>query len=269
MFIILGSPRSGTTLLATTLSLHSCVNVIDQTDFITPMAFIIDRIKNPLVGKEMVVNFILGSSYYSQSIGKWLNSEDIRSAVDTSGYRMDSILCTLYKLMANKMDKKICGDKSVSDIGYHSILNRTGLFEGNIKIIHIVRDVRAVLSSLERLDWVKDRRIFPRSWSNANLGLHQLLKGRENYHFVKYEDLVVDSINTLDSICSFLGFDFEASMLSNNKRGTEYIGESHHNNLQKPFMAENISKWKDDLSVENQGLCDLQASESLKYFGYL
>jgi hypothetical protein len=269
VFIILGSPRSGTTLLATTLSQHSGMHVIDQTDFITPMAFIIDRIKQPEVGKKMITNFIVESDYYSNSIGKWLNADDIESTIEKSAYRLQDMVSNLYQLMAQKMGKQECGDKSVSDIGFHPILNRVGLFDSDIKFIHIVRDVRAVFNSLEKLDWVKDRQAFPRSWSNANLSLHQLLKDKPNFHFLKYEDLIVAPEKTLDSVCSFLGFEFEGNLLSHDSRGLEYLGESHHSNLQKPFMAQNVSKWKNDLSEQNQALCDLQARESLEYFGYL
>jgi hypothetical protein len=233
------------------------------------MAFIIDRIKNPDVGKKMIFNLLLESNYYALSIGKWLNANDIESVIEKSAYNMHDIICNLYKVMASKMGKQDCGDKSVSDIGFYPILNRVSLFDAEIKVIHIVRDVRAVFSSLEKLGWIKDRQGFPRSWSNANLGLHQLLKGRQNYYFLKYEDLIVDSQKALDSVCAFLGFDFESNLLRNDLRGLEYVGELHHSNLQKPFMPHNISKWKSDLSSENQALCKLQAGESLEYFGYL
>jgi hypothetical protein len=269
VFIILGSPRSGTTLLATTLSLHSGIHVIDQTDFITPMAFIIDRIKQPVVGKKMIANFIVESNYFSHSIGKWLSADDIESTIEKSAYCMQDMVTNLYQLMAKKIGKQECGDKSVSDIGFHPILNRVGLFDSDIKIIHIVRDVRAVFNSLEKLDWINERHVFPRSWSNANLGLHQLLKDKPNYHFLKYEDLIVAAETTLDSVCSFLGFEYEGNLLSHDSRGREYLGESHHSNLQKPFMAQNVSKWKNDLSKHNKALCDLQARESLEYFDYL
>jgi hypothetical protein len=245
------------------------MHVIDQTDFIVPMAFIIDRIDDQTIGKQMIVNFVLGSELYSRSIGKWLHAKDINEAINKAEYRIDSLLFAIYGELANKVGKQICGDKSVSDIGYYPILARAGLFNSKVKIVHIVRDVRAVYSSLERLDWVKDRKVFPRSWSNSNLGLHQLLKNSENYHFLRYEDLVVDSQNVLGGVCSFLGFDFEKTMLDNDKRGMEYLGESYHNNLQKPFMEENIRKWETDLSIDNQSLCELQAAESLEFFGYL
>lgn len=268
MFIILGSPRSGTTLLATTLSLHSQVQVIDQTDFIVPMAFILDRIDNAAVGRKMLISLVLGSHYFADSIGKWLNEEDIQIAINSSDYRLDSILTRLYSMMGNKAGKPLCADKSVSDIGYYPILNRVGLFNSQIKIIHLVRDIRAVMCSLERLDWIKDRGAFPRAWSNANLGLHQLLSGNDNYCFLKYEDLVSEPNQHLCALCSFLGLKVEDKMFDSQSRGLEYKKDDYHNHLQEPFMAQNATSWKQTLSLSTQALCEVQAAESLQYFGY-
>lgn len=268
MFIIFGSPRSGTTLLGTTLSLHPALQVIDQTDFIVPWAFVLDRVKDADTGRHILLNIISSSRYFPVSIGRYLNQSEIKQILFQAPYELSGLLNLIYGAIAGKCEKAYCGDKSVSDIGYFPILNRVGLFQSDIKYIHIVRDIRAVFASLERLDWVKDRHIYPRSWANANLGLHEILVGRDNYCFIRYEEMVSNPRNTFSKLCEFLGFSYDRCMENHAVRGLEYINDSHHADLQKPFLTESIDKWRKSLPDNMIRCCETQAAEALYKFGY-
>ncbi|MCK7578324.1 MAG: sulfotransferase [Chromatiales bacterium] len=270
MFVIFGNPRSGTTLLATTLSLHSKILVLDQTDFIVPWAMLAERVKDDVKRADLMISIALASRYYSASLGPYVAKEELKQIVfDSNGDFVTSLQNTFSKIKT-KTGMHLVGDKSVSDISYFPILNRTGLLDGEIKIIHIVRDVRDVMISLERLNWVKDRRIFPRSWAHSNLGLNDLLKEKSYYKLIRYEDFVFSPSQNLRLLFDFLGVQRENVWnLPPEQRGLEYIGQAHHENLQKPISAERVFVWKNNLASEYINACAEQSKEALERFGYL
>lgn len=269
MFIIFGSPRSGTTLLASTISLHSQVLVLDQTDFIVPWALIVERIQGAQnQSKQMTIAAVQGR-YWANSLGAYIDEQEVNKIVSINTGHFVNTLQSLYSHLGDKVGKELVGDKSVSDISFFPVLNRVGLFDGEVKIVHIVRDVRDALVSLERLDWIKDREIYPRSWGHSNLGLSDLLTGKPFYYFLRYEDFVASPQFYLDTIFDFLEVDREDVLsISPTKRGRIYVGQVHHENLQKPITTSGIGVWKKRLNKKLATLSEEQASEALCRFGY-
>lgn len=149
MFIIFGSPRSGTTLLATTLNLNDQIIVPDETDFIVPTTYILNRVKDPEAGKILIGEFIPSTARFDSSIGKYLSKKDVLMAVRGADYDISSIISGIYNKISEKLGKTIAGDKSPNDLPHVAMFYRNGLFNGKIKIIHIIRDIRDVISSLK------------------------------------------------------------------------------------------------------------------------
>jgi hypothetical protein len=193
----------------------------------------------------------------------------MRELVSVNTGSFAQTLQSVYSRVGNRAGKLLVGDKSVSDISYFPVLNRVGLFDGEIKVIHIVRDVRDILVSLERLDWIKNRRIFPRSWSHANLGLNDLLIDRPFYHFLRYEDFVASPELTLNAIFDFLRVDREDVLsISPAKRGVRYTGLAHHEKLQWAITPSEVGVWKNGLNGNLAILAEGQSLEALARFGY-
>jgi len=72
MFIIFGSPRSGTTLLASSLDQNDQLVVLDESDFIIPMAFILDRVKNERVGRRLIAEVIAQTQRFPDTLGRFV-----------------------------------------------------------------------------------------------------------------------------------------------------------------------------------------------------
>src|SRR3954466_13234234 len=106
MFFLFASPRSGTTLMAQCLSSHPDLHVPYETDFIVPMAFIFDRIKNPELGRSMVANLITQSAGFEKSLGEYLKPQKVREIVFSGAYRPDEIVDNLYAAAAAAAGKK-------------------------------------------------------------------------------------------------------------------------------------------------------------------
>jgi len=93
----------------------------------------------------------------------------------------------------------------------------------DVKMVHLVRDPRAVVFSRIKLKWMKDhlspgfhknvQRICDPILRNVRLGLlypPPWLKNR--FKVVRYEDLTLNTLNTTQELYSFAGFDWSASV---------------------------------------------------------
>jgi hypothetical protein len=272
MFIIYGSPRSGTTLLATTLNLHDDILIPPETDFIVPAAQVFKAISNPVPGKRLISLLITSTPRFIHSIGKFLSEEEISEIIDKSEYSFGSMIDDIYSAIADKTSKKLAGDKSPNDINFVAAFNNIGLFRKNTKIIHIVRDVRDVMLSIHKAGWTRPgfQKNIPRNWEKANITLHNIFKdaGNDRYFLVKYENLVADPASILKRIISFLGLPFQDKMLDHSMRGLEYAGKKPHPNLQKPFLKEKAYGWKKTMPEKLVRDCEKNAPKALRLFEY-
>jgi hypothetical protein len=272
MFFIFGSPRSGTTLLAASLDLHQDIFVADETDFIVPLAFMFDRLGDSVVGKRLIGEFIVSTLQFRRSLGQYLAADEVNRIIHETDYSPNRILGALYSKVAEKVGKKLAGDKSPNDLLFLRILVKTGVLSQGVKIVHIVRDVRDVSLSLNH--WMKQpglERWFPRQWSASNLYLYGLFNSEaEKYHLIKYEEMVRDPPGTLRTIVAFLGVPFDERVLDHSSRSPRYLRkDGRHHNLEKPFLASQIGKWQKQMTPEIQELCQTQAREALQVFGYV
>lgn len=271
MFIILGSPRSGTTLLKEALCQNVKITIPRETDFIVPLAFLVDRIKNPEIGRKLIVEMIVSTEAFHRSIGRFLSQFELEDIVKSVQYCLTGILTEIYRKIALKSCSSIAGDKSPNDIGFIAILRKTGLFDSDIKVIHIVRDVRDVILSLKRTSWApRDvEKYFPRIWSVANLNLRQFVSHNpKSYFFMRFEDFIAEPKFFLTGLCNFLGVDFSSEMLNWPKMGGGLKQLEHHSNLGQDPILERCYGWK--LCSSDRCLSGLakQANEGLAEFGY-
>lgn len=269
-FIIFGSPRSGTTLLAQCLSAHSKIFVPFETDIFVPCAFIMSRVSESALGKEMIVDLITNSYYFEQSLGKYLSVKDVRRSVTRSDYSLPAIFSDLYVLLGKEVGKPIVGDKSPNDINDIMTLFPAGMLNSPIKVIHLVRDVRDLMVSLNRQKWVADADAwFPRLWADRNLCLQAYMRNAPNYFFLRYEDLVAEPVQWLSAISSFLGVEFEPRMLDTASFPEDYKAFPAHRHLHDPIETQRVGEWKTQATTGQLQMYEKQACEALLEFGYL
>ncbi|WP_188593731.1 sulfotransferase family protein [Paenibacillus silvae] len=274
IFIIFGSPRSGTTLLSTLLSANNYIHIPDETDFIVPLAFILNRIEDEAIGKSLISRMIVSSKRFSCSLGQSLSVNEVINIVWKSDYKLDSILSNLFNASAKNNGAMIGGDKSPNDLLNIRVLEETGLGSESIKIIHIVRDIRDVILSLKNVDWDVDWKdnietFFPRMWCDSNLYLNQLYsKSEQKYTLIKYEDLLHEPHHILHQLTDFLGVPFDENMLEKSTRAQKYLNVSHHENVSKDIMKTRAYAWKENITQDMLDVIDKQASEAINFFGY-
>jgi hypothetical protein len=271
MFIVFGTPRSGTTLVASSLSLHDDILVPDETDFILPAAFILDRVKVAAKGRRLIAELIISTERFSQSLGQYLTAGEAVEAVESADYALAPILEGIYSRLGAKAGRTIVGDKSPNDLVYARMLMKQGLVGSSIKVVHLVRDIRDVLLSLAEAqprEFAELTLYFARQWAQSNLLLQDIYARRpEQYFFLRYEDLVADPAACFARLTRFLGADFQERMLDGSKRAVRLQNVVGHRNLGQP-IRQRRGDWRDTMPPEIQARCLVQAREALERFGY-
>jgi hypothetical protein len=130
--------------------------------------------------------------------------------------------------------------------------------------VHVIRDGRAVCSSLHRsfkagYEWAKETPA-----QRAELWKSYILEGEDNkknrrWMEIRYEDLICRPIETTIALCDFVEADYEKSMLNaftvlhaGSTAIRSPIGYKHHNNVQfyqPPKLSWNPGEWnREDLN---------------------
>lgn len=270
MFFIFGMPRSGTTLLAQCLNAHTDLVVPGETDFIIPMAFVLDRVKDPAVGRKLIFQLMTNSDRFRDSLDEYLEPQDIYDAIYSSDYQAAAILTEIYRRVAQSDGRLLAGDKSPNDLNFLRMLVKVGGLASETPIIHIVRDVRDLMVSVNRTGWVTDLDLyFPRFWCNQNLYLNAICRAEARYLLLRYEDFVADPESWLKEVTTLLGVEYQCDMLDPDRRHQRYVDDSEvHGNLYQPITGRSVGNYRDKLDASTLKNYETQAYEALKVFGY-
>ncbi len=240
---IVGCPRSGTTLLASRINLHSEIVVTPETHFfeILNNSFLI-KTKYRLT-PEGIYNIIYSSRMKDLQIDFDIFMEIYKQTEQTYINIFDSCM-NVYRVKTNKAywcEKTPQHLKYLKDIFY---------YYPNAKVICILRDGRDVALSLSKVPWY-ERNIATCSmkWNEyiSYFNRAKLIYSKKNFFSLKFEDFVRYPENILNSICDFLEIDFERSLLESfrNKSNIVPVWETEwKNNVTKPINNKMVGKWK-------------------------
>jgi len=151
------------------------------------------------------------------------------------------------------------------------------------RIVHIVRDPRAVLASqrnrwrmrqlgaahipvFEMLrNWVNYHPItMSKLWNEANQRALSLQR-QKRFLLVRFEDLVENPQAETRRICSFLGITFEPTMLNIPRWGSSNIA---HSTRQRGISREVKDLWRECLPAADRSLCEQLTASTMQRFGY-
>jgi hypothetical protein len=271
MFILFGSPRSGTTLFKESINLHSGIFIPHQTTFISPVAHIVGCITNWEKARQLIAELIVSTDDYTEVLAPYISPTEVYEVLASAEPTLAGILEAIYGRIARNSGKVICGDKTPDDMLAIRKLEQVGLLDSSVKLVHIVRDVRGVMSSLKNVTWAPGgiEEYFPRLWNYTNLHLHNAMQGHPNYLLVRYEDLVSNPRDTLSRTTAFLDLPFEEGMLDNSKRAPILRNDASHLNLAQPFLNDRATLWKSELDPRIIRHCETTSGEALSVFGYM
>ena len=231
--IIGGCGRSGTTLLLAVLSCHpnlACVPY--ETMALCPDAFHgLDYNPNP----------------------------DLDMPFETW-----KIIEYLLKKEAPKTGTRWCEKTPRNVLYFQQILDYFG--EG-ARLIHIVRDGRAVITSRHPL--VEDRFWVPAARWIQDVSAGRQMEGHSQVFTVRYEDLLCDYEPVLRKICDFIGEDFHPNFLRYPQSAQIRESGAWHEAGRK-ISTRSIGRWKKAGYIETalKLMADSRAVELLQHYGY-
>lgn len=222
MPIIVGSPRSGTTLLRFILDAHPDLAIPPETGFLA-------------IGQQLVRDgadreiFFRRVTAYPDEAPAWgdfgLDAQEFLTRLrGLDPYSVPEGFRLFYRMYAARFGKPRWGDKTPL-YGLHLQSIQTLLPEA--RFIHLIRDGRDASLSLRRC-WFSpgdDMRVLADYWRLNILATREQAKGAPHYLEVRYEDLVREPENVVRRICSFIDLPFDAAMLRYPERALGRLGE--------------------------------------------
>lgn len=273
MFLVLGQPRSGTTLVAQCLNAHPDLVLPDETDAVVPLAFLVDRIEEPDLGRELATTLITHSRRFADSIGEYLDAERVAAVVGAAPWTLNGILTDLYAAVAEAGNGRHGGDKSPNDLKFQRILLTARLYGPNLPVVHVVRDVRDVMASFRDLGWAQGvPEGLARFWEANNLLVQASVPRQESpYLLVRYEDVVADPEREFRRICALLGVAWDPGMIDDERRYQQFAGHreiGQHAQTFQPISGARVGRYADEFDAETLAHITDLAREGLDAFGY-
>ena len=220
-FFVVGSGRSGTTLLHSMLAAHSCVAMPPETQFLSNA---LHEAGSAVAGDQVVdlprLLEVLRTNKYTHPLAPHIRPEDFdTSRAWTVGEVMDRVL----QSYAKDKGKRRWGEKTPHHLWFWKRLNH--LFP-TCRFVLIMRDGRDVALSLAKAPWAPDD-IYVNAyrWSVEFRKARELeaALGQDRVFRVHYEDLVQQPEPTLERLCGFLRLQYEPTMLNNVGASKEII----------------------------------------------
>lgn len=268
MPIVVGAPRSGTTLLRFMLDAHPLLAIPPETGFLAAAS--LDH--GDVASREGVYRLVTS---FPPDAPAWddfgIDAEEFRAALaaldpfePADGFR------SFYRLYATRQGKPRYGDKTPT---YAQHLSTIEQLLPEARFIHLIRDGRDVALSLRRV-WfapTRDIRGLARYWHDMVDAARRAGRRTEHYIEVSYEKLVCHPERVLADVCQFIDLPFDASMLEywrqtpdrlrehrTRRRPDSQVLVSHEQRLHQqrltthPPDPDRIFAWKRDMTTEDR-----------------
>ena len=278
---IVGSPRSGTTLLRLMLDAHPQLAIPAETHFIPALLELRSQ------GEALRADFmrvILTSPRWPDF---HLSAQALESLIPTGmSFRLDDGIRAFYRCCGLRQGKSRCGDKTP---GYVLHLKAISAILPEVRFIHLIRDGRGVAASLRHLWWGPG----PAMAAQAADWVRRIQEARRQAAFcphyleVRYEELVLRTEAALRNICAFLELDYVPDLLQYHRRSHERLQELNtrkradgsievtqadllriHRLTEEPPRADRINDWRRVLTRSEIEEYENIAGPTLRDLGY-
>jgi hypothetical protein len=223
MPIVVGAPRSGTTLLRFMLDSHPELAIPPETGFLSLASSFEGK------GDALRERFIRALITYPKGSPNWPDFEISEKTFRAELARLSPFTISdgyraFYRLYAGRFGKPRWGDKTPLYCLDLPLIRR---FLPETRFIHIIRDGRDVALSLRRMWFSPGSAIetLAAYWRECVLAARGGGLDRSDYLEVRYDTLILNTPEVLRKICRFIDLDYDSSMLRSYIRAPERIKE--------------------------------------------
>jgi len=284
MPVVVGCPRSGTTLLAVMLDSHPLIAMPPETAFLPHLG--------ELRGKEGAA---LRRGFFDLlTTDRWgfSNWNDIGIDKDAYWQRLCALhtfsvtggLRLFYGMYADGLNKHLYGEKTPADT---PCMQEIEAHLPEARFIHIIRDPRDVVLSLRRTSVRRSVEETAGIWVDMVSVARASAERVSHYREIRYEDLVLNSEAELGKICDFLELGFSDQMLefrASGARHIEHLGDRPlpetsaivphelraqlHKNLLHPPRSDRVYSWQREMSLREREIVEGVAGKLMREIGY-
>lgn len=267
--IIVGSPRSGTSLISRIIGSHPAIAVPRESHFyntFVPWLEYYGDLRESR-NRERLLRDVLDTA----PLRRWIPRVDRRAAgarIEANGrFDLNGIIAGIMETWCDALGKPRWGEKTP-----HHLFFADSILEGfpAARFVHIVRDGRAVAASWKRARF-GPKHVYPAAlrWVDnleAARRLEERLGPKQFFEF-RYEDLLRDPGATVRQICDFLDVEYVSDMLDPRPSHERFSTDvRNRENLAKGVIAENAIRWH--LSPRETRIFEAVAGEALQARGY-
>ena len=218
---LVGSARSGTTLLQSILASHPEITSFPETHFFRGTIPKISFLRWINIYGENERNFI--KDYLHRIDRTDLNHLVPSSTLFTKKWIKGII--DLIDALPTNLESTIWVEKTPMHLYFVSLIYEVS---SDTKFIHIIRDGKDVVASLfeasrnnpESFDGSQSIKKCIFRWK-IDIQIHKKHLGKENHFFIFYKDIINKTDNALKQLCKFLGIDYSDQMKSFSKKTRE------------------------------------------------
>lgn len=266
---IIGSQRSGTTLLRLILNAHSKIAIPEEGTFWMPLIRSLKGKYEKPIPKAQFANYIKYIKNNDQ-FNAWfmVDCKILDELMRRDEIVLRDLMEALYLEYARINKKTVWGDKTPS---FFRKVNELHAIFSNARFINIIRDGRDVyLSMKNRLSGRGNIAVAALEWrykvKKVEEAFSRLPQGRTME--IRFEDLLTSPYDKIKGICDFLGVQYEDEMLKFYESSHKFIGEHHSELIFKPISDSSAAKWKKKLSPSDNRIFEFVAYDCLKKHGY-
>jgi hypothetical protein len=262
-FFIVGSARSGTTLLRLMFNSHREVAIPPESRFITQL----------WTGREEVeIDELMARLGEDKRFQTWdLPIDAVMRELDGRSYaRYAEVMEAAYCAYARAQGKPRWGDKTPRYVMHIPLL--ASLWP-DARFIHLIRDGRNVALSYADLPFgPKSVATAAKLWSSrVEVGLRDgRALGGKRYLEISYEDLVEDPEGEAKDLCEFLHLDFDSGMLNYPQEAAGAVlsrAKLYNPHVTQPPSPQ-LRSWEESMPDDHVEIFEAVAGDLLSELGY-
>jgi hypothetical protein len=281
---IVGSARSGTTLLRLMLDAHPDLAIPPETKFLPRL--LADGGSSARSPEELAEAIAATRNW--RDFG--LDPDDLVRQMRAAGATTPAAaIRAFFALYADRAGKPRFGDKTP---GYVDDMEAIAAALPEARFVHLIRDGRDVALSLRERAERRGAHPAPiakmaRKWRRKIRGARRQARGLAAYREVLYEDLVLEPEATLRDVCAFLELDHDPAMLRYHEHAAERIAEladvpaaggrsersaaerhAAHALTSEPPLAARVARWRSEMAAADREAFEGEAGDLLRDLGY-
>jgi hypothetical protein len=258
---IVGSPRSGTTLMCKVLDRHPALAICGETHFhqlVYRRRKAFGDLANPAKRRYLIEQYL-----ESRPIKKLrMNTPALVEKLSREAVSYQAMFTSMLRYYAESQGKPRMGEKTPRHALFLPALCEW--FPDAI-ILHMVRDPRAAVASLQREPWASDSVVLnARRWVTMNTAA-RLFRDQPGYLEVRYENLVTDPEGELKKICHWIGEEYSPSVLTPEADRPAGGEQALSRRAITPARQE---LWRKELTPAQIAQIEWVAGENVELFGY-